>query len=188
MSNYTQATDFSAKDNLASGNAAKVIKGSEVDSELSAIATAVSSKADSGSGDVPSGSIMLFVATTVPTGWSLVTTWDAKSLVLNSSITSSNAYTTGGNWSLNIAASPSGNLPNHTHGAGNYSVTIPNSVNNAEDTAGNAAAVRAQNVALGGVSSNPNSDALSLTTNLTGNAVNGNWRPAYLEVIACSKD
>lgn len=46
MSDYTQITDFSAKDALASGDANKKILGSDVDAEFAAIATAVASKAD----------------------------------------------------------------------------------------------------------------------------------------------
>lgn len=46
MSDYTQLTDFSAKDALASGNPSKVIKGSEHDAEYAAISTAIASKAD----------------------------------------------------------------------------------------------------------------------------------------------
>ncbi len=46
MSNYTKATDFAVKDSLASGNPAKIVKGTEIDSEFSAIASAVNSKAD----------------------------------------------------------------------------------------------------------------------------------------------
>lgn len=46
MSNYTKATDFASKDALLSGNPAKVIKGTEIDTEFNNIATAVSTKAD----------------------------------------------------------------------------------------------------------------------------------------------
>lgn len=46
MSNYTKATNFTAKDSLPSGNAGKIIKGSELDTEYTAIASAISSKAD----------------------------------------------------------------------------------------------------------------------------------------------
>lgn len=46
MSNYTPTTDFSAKDALASGNPSKIIAGSEIDAEFSAIQTAISSKLD----------------------------------------------------------------------------------------------------------------------------------------------
>ena len=46
MSNYTKATDFAAKDALLSGDPAKVIKGTEIDTEYNAISVAVSTKAD----------------------------------------------------------------------------------------------------------------------------------------------
>lgn len=46
MSNYTKTTNFAVKDNLASGNAAKIIKGTEIDSEFNNIATAVATKAN----------------------------------------------------------------------------------------------------------------------------------------------
>jgi hypothetical protein len=47
MSNYTKSTNFAAKDALASGNAAKIVKGTEIDTEFNNIATAVATKADS---------------------------------------------------------------------------------------------------------------------------------------------
>lgn len=46
MSNYTKATDFAVKDTLASGNPSKLVKGTEIDSEFNAIASAINSKAD----------------------------------------------------------------------------------------------------------------------------------------------
>ena len=46
MSNYTKSTDFAIKDGLASGNAAKLVKGTELNSEFDNIASAVSSKLD----------------------------------------------------------------------------------------------------------------------------------------------
>ena len=46
MANYTKATNFLAKDSLASGDAAKIIKGSEFDTEFNALQTAVNSKAN----------------------------------------------------------------------------------------------------------------------------------------------
>lgn len=46
MSNYTKATDFAVKDALASGNPNKLVKGTEIDTEFSAISSAVNSKAD----------------------------------------------------------------------------------------------------------------------------------------------
>jgi hypothetical protein len=49
MSNYTKATNFTAKDGLPAGNSSKVVKGAELDTEFTAIAAAVASKSDSNS-------------------------------------------------------------------------------------------------------------------------------------------
>jgi hypothetical protein len=49
LSNYTKATNFASKDALSTGNPSKVIKGTEIDAEFTAIASAISSKADSNS-------------------------------------------------------------------------------------------------------------------------------------------
>jgi glucose-6-phosphate dehydrogenase assembly protein OpcA len=46
MSNYTKSTDFATKDTLASGNPAKIIKGTEINTEFVNVQTAVNSKAD----------------------------------------------------------------------------------------------------------------------------------------------
>lgn len=46
MSNYTKTTNFTAKDSLSSGDPSKVVRGSEIDTEFTNIATAVNSKAD----------------------------------------------------------------------------------------------------------------------------------------------
>ena len=47
MSDYSQITNFTAKDALSSGDAEKIILGSDVDAELSAISTAIATKYDS---------------------------------------------------------------------------------------------------------------------------------------------
>ena len=44
--NYTKTTNFAAKDALASGNANKVVKGTEIDTEFTNIQTAIATKAD----------------------------------------------------------------------------------------------------------------------------------------------
>lgn len=46
MSNYSKLTDFAAKDALSPGNTNKIVKGTEIDDEFTAIATAVATKAD----------------------------------------------------------------------------------------------------------------------------------------------
>ena len=49
MSNYTKATNFATKDTLPTGDAGKIVKGTEIDSEFNAISSAISSKADTAS-------------------------------------------------------------------------------------------------------------------------------------------
>jgi hypothetical protein len=46
MSNYTKTTDFAAKDSLPTGDSAKIIRGSEFETEFDAISTAIATKAD----------------------------------------------------------------------------------------------------------------------------------------------
>jgi len=46
VSNYTKSTNFAAKDSLPSGNAGKVVKGTEINTEFDNIATAIATKAD----------------------------------------------------------------------------------------------------------------------------------------------
>ena len=46
MSSYVKSTNFATKDSLASGNPAKIIKGTELNTEFDNIASAIASKAD----------------------------------------------------------------------------------------------------------------------------------------------
>jgi hypothetical protein len=46
LTDYTKSTNFATKDNLSSGNALKIVKGTEIDTEFNNIATAVATKAD----------------------------------------------------------------------------------------------------------------------------------------------
>ena len=46
MSNYTKATNFATKDALSSGDPLKIVKGTEINTEFDAIATAIATKAD----------------------------------------------------------------------------------------------------------------------------------------------
>jgi len=46
MADYSKTTNFGAKDNLTSGNPAKVISGGEFDIEFNALQTAIATKAD----------------------------------------------------------------------------------------------------------------------------------------------
>jgi hypothetical protein len=44
--NYTKSTNFAAKDSLAHGNSAKIVRGTEINTEFDNIVTAIASKAD----------------------------------------------------------------------------------------------------------------------------------------------
>lgn len=46
MSDYSKTVNFAAKDTLLTGNTNKVVRGTEIDTEFNAIATAVATKAD----------------------------------------------------------------------------------------------------------------------------------------------
>lgn len=63
MTDYTKSTNFATKDNLSSGNALKIVKGTEIDTEFNNIATAIATKADlasptfTGTPTLPTGTI-----------------------------------------------------------------------------------------------------------------------------------
>jgi hypothetical protein len=46
MTDYTKSTNFASKDSLSPGNPLKIVKGTEIDTEFTNIATAVATKAD----------------------------------------------------------------------------------------------------------------------------------------------
>jgi len=52
MSNYTKTVNFAAKDALTTGDANKVVKGTEIDTEFNNIATAVATKYDSSTSSI----------------------------------------------------------------------------------------------------------------------------------------
>ena len=49
MSNYTKVTDFAAKDTLSSGDANKLVKGTEFETEFDNVSTAIATKANTAS-------------------------------------------------------------------------------------------------------------------------------------------
>jgi len=49
VADYIKSTNFAVKDTLATGNPAKIVKGTEIDTEFNAIASAVASKLDANS-------------------------------------------------------------------------------------------------------------------------------------------
>ena len=63
MSDYSKATNFASKDSLSTGNPAKIVKGTEIDTEFNSIATAIATKADlnsptfTGTPTLPTGTV-----------------------------------------------------------------------------------------------------------------------------------
>jgi len=196
MSNYSQTTDFSAKDSLPSGNAAKVIKGSDVDTEFEAIATAIATKKDTAGADVPTGSMMLFVQTAAPSGWRLVTTWnDVVPLIVSSG---SGSPDTGGQWEIEAdeltmtLPSTTITLPAHLHAVGTlvndsftYAATAP-----ATGTARYCPAQSSHTHVISGSTANTTSSTTVTSTAIVpsgGTMESGDWRPKHVEVIVCEK-
>lgn len=73
MSDYAKTTNFASKDNLTSGNPAKIVKGTEIDTEFNNIATAIATKQDYDS------DLAAFAAKTAPSG-DVVGTTDTQGL------------------------------------------------------------------------------------------------------------
>jgi hypothetical protein len=67
MANYTKLTDFASKDALPTGNAAKIVKGTEIDDEFEALEIAVATKADIASPAFSGTPTALTAATTTNT-------------------------------------------------------------------------------------------------------------------------
>jgi hypothetical protein len=57
VSQYTKSTNFATKDNLASGDPLKIVKGTEIDTEYNNIATAIATKTDNASAAITGGTI-----------------------------------------------------------------------------------------------------------------------------------
>jgi hypothetical protein len=60
MANYTKLTNFAAKDALTTGDSAKIVRGTEINTEFDNIATAVATKQDALS---PAAGVATFIAT-----------------------------------------------------------------------------------------------------------------------------
>ena len=113
MSDYTKSTDFASKDSLPSGNAAKIVKGTEIDTEFNNIATAIATKADlaspgfSGSPTAPTQSTgdsttklatTAFVAASITTG--IAAAYPVGSIYINAAVSTNPATLLGfGTWS-----------------------------------------------------------------------------------------
>jgi hypothetical protein len=92
MSNYIQSTDFAAKDALASGNANKIVKGTEINTEFANIAIAVATKLDSASGTITGATIdNSTIGATTPSTGAFTTLSASGATTLSGATTISNA-------------------------------------------------------------------------------------------------
>lgn len=108
MSDYTKSTDFASKDSLPSGNAGKIVKGTEIDTEFNNIATAIATKADlaspgfSGSPTAPtqsSGDSSTKLATTAFVAAALASLYPVGSIYTNAAVSTNPATLLGfGTW------------------------------------------------------------------------------------------
>ena len=115
MSNYTKTTNFAAKDSLPSGNANKIVKGTEIDSEFNNIATASATKADANNAALTGTTVFetLSDGTTSITGWIdednmasdsavLVPTQQSVKAYVDSQVTAQDLDVTDGSSSIDI--------------------------------------------------------------------------------------
>ena len=113
MSDYSITTDFAAKDSLSTGDANKIVKGTEITAELQAIRTAVNSKADSASPTLTgtplaptasSGTNTTQIATTAFVTAALSALYPVGSIYINASVSTNPGTLLGfGTWSAYAA-------------------------------------------------------------------------------------
>ena len=125
MSNYTKVTNFTAKDSLPTGNANKVVRGSEIDTEFNNVATAIATKTDNASANITGGTITGITDLAIADGGTGASTATAAlNNLLPSQATASNKYLksdgTNASWdALDIStADITGTLPIANGGTG----------------------------------------------------------------------
>lgn len=178
MSNYSQNVFFGPKDALATGLAAKKIKGTEIDAELQEISDAIATKVESGG--IPSGARMIFLETSAPSGFTLLTGYDTRTIILADAPTDDDVPDTAGSWTLSGIAL-TGSDGSHTH-TDNITATVAGA-------AGGAAGVA--HFTLAGTSNVATMGGAVLSTGSTHThamTLGSSWRPLYVQAIACTKD
>jgi hypothetical protein len=176
MSNYTKATNFATKDTLPTGDANKIVKGTEIDNEFNAISGAISSKADiasptfTGTPAAPTataGSNTTQIATTAFVTAALAAVYPVGSIYINATSSTNPATLLGfGTWTA--------------FGAGRVMVGLDGSdalFDTAEETGGSkdAVVVSHTHTATSTVTETPHSHTGEGITNLAGTASGFNW-------------
>lgn len=98
MSNYTKTVDFAAKDALATGNAAKIVKGTEIDTEYNNIATSSATKLDITSSVGSTATSYTVTGSAIPVNGMYLPAANTVGLASNSILRTSVNST--GNWSF----------------------------------------------------------------------------------------
>ena len=121
MSNYTKTVNFAAKDSLTTGDANKVVKGTEIDTEFNNIATAIATKADSSGGGGTVTSVALSGGTTgLTVSGSPITTTGTITLAGTLAVANGGTGTTSTTFA-NLATNVTGTLPVANGGTGSAS-------------------------------------------------------------------
>ncbi len=108
MSNYTKSTNFATKDALSSGNALKIVKGTEIDTEFNNIATAIATKADlssptfTGTPSLPTGT----TAVTQSSGTNTTTLATTAFVQAAAALTLAAAYPVGSIYTATVSTNP----------------------------------------------------------------------------------
>lgn len=109
MVDYVKSTNFASKDSLASGNANKIVKGTEIDTEFNNIAAAVATKADL-SGATLTGATLTSPTLNSPTLVTPVLGTPTSGTLTNCTFPTLNQNTTGtsggvssGSWTVTIS-------------------------------------------------------------------------------------
>lgn len=102
MSNYSKATNFAAKDALATGNAGKIVSGTEINDEFNLIATAVATKAEANAG--------------VHTGTTTMAVVSGASSITSAAFVGPLTGAVTGNVTGNVSGNVSGNVTGNTSG------------------------------------------------------------------------
>jgi hypothetical protein len=169
MSNYTKLVNYIVKDSLPTGNPAKIIKGTELDNEFSAISSAISTKLDSAGGTLNNG--ILSGTTSISGTLNISATTTVTGALSSTTFSSGNVNITGGSIANTTIGFPTASSGAFTTLSANFATFSGGSANAFVIGAGTPAAgtfsvLNSPSVALTG--GNINNTVIGATTANTG--------------------